>query len=131
MSPVVGLIVPMKATSAMKTKCCGGGEGYSGRDHQPGARQEKRAQIITRSNQSDCEREHGGAEQRSGSDNSDLNRPKPERREIGGQDERREAVAKPPRRPRAVEIEHDGSARMAITTSRALCGASSNPSYGG
>jgi len=57
----------------------GGGEGYSGRDHQPGARQEKRAQITTRSNQSDCEREHGGAEQRSGSDNSDLNRPKPER----------------------------------------------------
>ena len=88
----------------------GSGKGYSSRDHQPGARKEKRAQVITRSNQPDREREHGGAEQRGGSDNSDLNRAKPERREIGGQDERREAVAKPPRRPRAVEIEHDGSA---------------------
>ena len=87
-------------------KMLGAGERYSSCDHQAGANDEQRAQVVARSNQSDSEREHGRAEQRGGRDKSDLDRAEPQRREIGRQDERREPVAKSPRCPRAVEIEH-------------------------
>ncbi len=68
-------------------------KGRPGARHQDGAAQQQVAQVVARRNEADGERQQRRSEQRGGRDVADARRVEADRRQVGRQDDDREAVA--------------------------------------
>src|SRR5437660_248953 len=81
----------------------------AGCDHQRGTSEKKRAQIVTRSDDPDRQRQHRRAEERSRRNQPDLEWIETELKQIGGQDDGCKTVTEAPRRACRIEIEEVGA----------------------
>ena len=92
-----------------ESKMLGARHRRSRRYHQSRACEKKRAQVVTRRQDSNGQCQGCRSEQRRGGNNSDLERAETKQSEIGRQNDGGETVAKSPRGTRGIEIENVGS----------------------
>ena len=89
-------------------------EDKPGRDHQRRAGDQQIAQIVTRRDEADGEREQRGAEQSGGGDEADLGRVEADRGQIGGQHDDSKSIAEAAQGARDIEQMNIGKSSLSI-----------------